>query len=237
MSTSLTGKVAVHASTKPEDTGKTVYAVWAGAGDDINQADPKDSIGAGDLLTFAMVPGTPITTKDIKFDPRHGRVWIHEAYLKFEGGGLSDYLSADVMAPATTLQQTINLDCNIDSDGWVVYVGAGSGTHGLAGTPVLVPRTHSQDGDWDYDGINLVPNISQTGQYKMTAIERSVHRYFNRIPCYGSNATYFSMTSEETSELPVSSGYFIRVNVYNNSNTTWTLSVLTELYRECTVVP
>lgn len=242
----LEGKLAVHSSSKPEPPGSATYAVWAGAGDDITQAEAADSIGTGDLLVFNMNydagfagPGTNIVTKDVKFDPRHGRVWIHEAYLKFENGGLPDYLTSDIMAPATPLQQAVNLDLVVDGDGWVTFApgGVGTGTHGFGGNPSLLPRTYSQDGDWDWDGANLTPNLTQTGGYRINSNEMSVHRYFNKIPLYGSSTTYFTMSSEETAELPVNLGYFIRIKVYNDSNSDWKLSAIIEIYRERTVDP
>ncbi len=236
----LEGKLAVHSSSKPEPTGHETYAVWAGSGDDPSQPDPTDSLGAGDLLMFNMtfdVGGSHVESKDVKFDPRHGRVWIHEAYLKFENGGIQDYLSADIMAPATPMQTSVNLDYYIEDD-WVKYAtGSPAGTHGWAGTPVLIPRTFSMDGDWDWDGTNLTPNFTGTGGYKISSIDRPVHRYFNKIPLYGSSTTYFTMSSEETAELPISMGYFIRINVFNNSNTNWSLSCIMEIYRERTVDP
>jgi hypothetical protein len=233
----LEGKLAVHASAKPEPTGVETYAVWTGSGDDLSEPDETLSIGNGELLAFNMTYGTPVVTKDIKFDARHGRVWAHEAYVKFENGGVDDYLTADIMAPATPLQQAVDLNYIVE-DNWVKYAtGSPAGTHGFAGTPVLIPRSFSKDGDWDYDGTNLTPNFTGTGEYKISSIDRVVHRYFSKIPLYGTSATYFTMSSEETAEIPVSSGYFIRVNVYNNSNSNWNISIIMEIYRERTVCP
>lgn len=237
----LDGKLAVHSSAKPEPDGHTTYAQWTGAGDDLNLSE-EESIGAGELLSFNMAydeSGAHTTHKDIKFDPRHGRVWIHEAYLKFENGGVADYLDADVIAPATPLQQVQDLDYIVE-DGWLKYAPPGSpsgGTHGLAGSPVLVPRSFAHDGDWDYDGTSLTPNFAGNGEYKITTIERPIHRYFGKIPLRGTSATYFTMSSEETAELPVDLGYFIRVCVRNESNSNWNLSIIMEIYRERTIVP
>ena len=233
----LDGKLAVHSSAKPEPEGCTTYAIWSGAGDDPN-LPIEESIGAGDLLSFSMTTGVPVVTKDVRYDPRHGRVWIHEAYLKFENGGTNDYLIADIMAPATALQQAINLDLVVEND-WVKYApgGPGTGTHGWAGTPVLMARTKAKDGDWDFDGTSLMPNFAGNGGYKITAIERIAHRYFNKVPLNGSSTTYFSMTSDETAELPVDAGYFIRISIHNNSDSNWTASVLMEIYRERTYMP
>jgi len=240
-SPSLGDKLLVHSSSKPEPPGVSTFAVWTGAGDDVDQEEAVDSIGSGELLMFNMnydVEGAHIESKDVKFDPRHGRVWIHEAYLKFEEGGIPDYLTADIMAPATLLQQVANLDLIVEN-GWVKpsLSGAGTGTHGFAATPTLMPRPYSKDGCWDYDGVNLIPNVTNTGMYRISDIDRPVHRYFNKIPLYGTSATYFTMSSEETAELRIDLGYYIRINVHNNSNSAWNLSCIMEIFRERTVDP
>jgi len=230
-------KIAVHSSSKPEPSGITTYAVWAGAGDDLDEPDETLSLGAGDLLTFNMsydAGGPHIISKDIKFDPRHGRVWIHEAYLKFEGGGVPDYLDVETFAPPSILQQAVNLDLVIDSDDCVSYSsgGPGSGTHGFAATPFLIPRPYAKDGDWNFDGTDLTPNMNKTGMYRISNVEKVVHKFLNRIPLHGTSSTYFTMTSDESSEL--FAGYFIRISAFNNSNSDWTASCIMEIFRQRT---
>lgn len=222
-------KLAVHTSYKPDVPGLTTYAVWTGAGDDIDNG----VVGDGDLLHFDMVPGQATTTKELKFLPSAGRVWIHEAYLKFTDGGEGDYLTSQIVAPATTLQNVANLDLELDGDE-IKYAagGAGTGTHGFAATPVLVPRKFSMDGFWDYDGTNLTPNPAGTGEYKIFQTKQGIHRYVNKIPCYGTCSTYFSMSSDETTELP--QPYYIEVTCHNVSDTTWHASVIAEIYRQQT---
>ena len=130
----------------------------------------------------------------------------------------------------------VNLD--LELDGTTVKFaasGAGTGTHGFAGTPVLIPRGFSNDGEWDYDGTTLTPNVGGTGKFRISTVDTPAHRFVNKIPCYGDCSTYFSMTSDETAEL--NPGYYIEATVYNTSNTTWHLSVLLEIYRERTVDP
>lgn len=226
-------KLAVHTSYKPRVPGITTYAVWTGAGDDIAGGN----LGDGDLLHFDMTAGNPITSKDIKFDhASFGRIWLHEAYMKFTGAGDGDFITSNIMAEATTLQTSLNLDLVIDGDDIKFAPGGpGTGTHGFAANPVLIPRSFSNDGDWDYDGTNLTPNVAGTGKYKIKTVETPVHRFVNKIPCYGDCASYFSMTSDETAEL--NPGYFIRAEVHNNSNGNWHLSVMLEIYRERTVDP
>lgn len=230
-SDSLIGKLAVHTSFKPHVPNSTTYAVWTGAGDDV--VTVPNVLGEGELLHFNMVPGTSLVIKDIKFSPDFGRVWIHEAYLKFTDGGEGDYISADMVATGVVLQTSVNLDLELDGD-YVKFAagGVGTGTHGFAATPVLIPRNYSKDGDWDYDGTNLIPNMSGTGEYYIKTVDTVVHRYVNKIPTYG-DCPYFSMSSDETTE--ILSGYFLRVNCHNNSNTTWNICIILEIYRERTV--
>jgi len=226
-------KLSVHESTKPTIDGALTYAVWTGAGDDIQTGE----IGDGEVLAFGMTQGVASVSKDVKFDPTHGRVWIHEGYLRYTGAGSGDYVSADVIATATNLQQLANLDLVVDSN-WVKPApgGAGTGTHGWADANiVLIPRSFSKDGDWDYDGSTLSPNLNGDGAYKISDIDRIVHRFINRIPCLGDCPTYFSMSSEETTELP--KNYFLRITFHNTSDGDWTASVLIEIYRERTHVP
>lgn len=230
---SLDGKkLAVHSSPKPDVDGSVTYAVWTGSGDDVDSDPP--ILGGGDLLCFNCVSGTATVSKNVKFDhAAFGRIWIHEAYLKFTGGGIADYISSEVVASASALQTSVNLDLVLDND-LVKYApgGAGTGTHGFAATPVLIPKTFSKDGNWDYDGTNLTPNLTGTGGYDISIVDVPVHRFVNKIPCFGTCETYFSMTSDETAEIP--SGYYMTITVYNNSDTNWNASVIMEIYREKT---
>lgn len=231
-------KLAVHTSYKPK-SDNTTYAVWTGAGDDM--AASPSGLGAGPLLHFDMMPqtGSPYVQQDIsinlEFDPAFGKIWVHEGYLQFQNGGCGDYIDSDVIARGSAVQTAANKILVIENN-WIKYaVGSPNpATHGWAGTPTLIPRSYSMDGDWDYDGTTLTPNLNGTGGYKISDIERVVHRYFNRIPCCGTSP-YFSMTSDETTELP--EGYYIRITAHNVSNTTWMATVMIEIYRERTYLP
>jgi len=234
---SLGDQLAVHQSTKPKVPGKEFYLQWTGAGDDV----VNDLIGDGDLLSFTMTSATPTVTKDIKFSTNFGEVYIHEGYAKWHhdisvDAGLGDHMSAMVMAEASALQQVAALDYVVEDD-WVKYStgGPGTGTHGLAATPVLIPRTFSKDGDWDYDGVSLTPNFTSTGGYKISSIMRTVHRYMNKIPMSGASGSYTRLTSSETAFLPP--GYFIRIIAYNISLSDWNCAFMFEVYRERTAMP
>lgn len=229
-------KLAVHSSNKPKIDNSETYVVWSGSGD--NTID--GSICDGELLEFNMAPGISEKIIDVKFDQTlNGRVWIHEGYLKFENGGSGDHMNAEVISEVTPLQQSVNLDLVVDVDGWISYApgGAGTGTHGFADPTkiVLIPKTFSKNGQWDYDGVSLIPNQTDTGGYKLSTNECVIHRYMNKIPVRGACSSYFSMTSDETSE--IFKNYFLRMSAFNASNTTWHASVIMELFRERTYNP
>lgn len=240
-------KLAVHPSYKPDVDGITTYAVWCGAGDELD--------GNGDVVDGGEIGGGPIlhldcTTADsdvevvAKFHPENGRIWLHEAYIKFTDAPEKSYLSGGIIAYATPLQQLGNLDLVIDDDGVVTFSlgGPGTGTHGFADASkiVLVPRTFSHDGNWNYDPTDLVtpltPNFAGTGEYKIFNKEIVAHRFVNRIPTFGSSP-YFSITSDETTELP--NNYYVRVCARTTDDTTfannWHASVVLEIYRERTM--
>ena len=227
-------KLAVHTSAKPEIEGINTYAIWSGSGDDLN--DLAGGNGQGPLTQIQTEIGVPESYVDIEFNPAYGRVWIHEAYIKFTGGGTGDYMSSVIYAYGVPLQQAVGLDLVV-VDNYITYsaLGPGTGTHGFADPNKisLIPRTFSKDGDWDYDAINgLAPNFTGTGLYKMSDIDQPVHRFINKVPCYGNCASYITMSSDETSEMM--SGYFARMTAHNVSNTEWHISAIMELYREVT---
>ena len=227
-------RIAVHASTKPL-IENTVYAVFTGCGDDMSGTG-----GGGDMLEFSMKNGIPTTSIDVEFNPDHGKVWIHEAYLRFNNGGMGDYIDAGILAKPTKLQQSVDTFLEVDDEGFVTYSVNGTGTHGFADNNiVLLPRTFSMDGDWDYDETNmdnpLVPNFQGKGEYKININERMVHRYVHKVPCVGTCPTYFSLQSSEAARLH--NNYFLRVTANNVSDTEWNASCFLEIYRERTIDP
>lgn len=227
-----TNKLAVQASAKPMLSDNQTYVVWAGAGDDLTTGEP----GGGEALDFMMVPDVPYVSKDLKFHPMHGRVWLNEGYVRYENAGPGDYAEALTIAPASVLQQVANLDLVVENNK-VKYStgGPGTGTHGFAANPVLLPRLFKKDGHWDYsEQTGLVPNFEGTGEYNISDIEQVIYRYFNRIPCHGTTHNYFNMASDDTAEMP--QPYFMRITFHNVSNTTWNAQVFLEMYREDTVV-
>lgn len=228
-------KISVHTSYKPHLPDSWTYAIWSGAGDDANQTP---SIGAGELLSFQLEPGKASHTIDIKFDPTHGRVWMHEAYLKFAGAGHGDYIIGDVVCEPSLLQTSVDLVGNL-VDGWLIPYDAVHNpvapTHGFAATPTLVPRSYSKDGEWNWDAVNgLTPAPEANGLYRIADSEKIAHRYFNKIPVYG-ESPYFTMTSDETTE--IHPGYFIRATAHNVSDTNWHACIMMEIYRQRTHIP
>jgi hypothetical protein len=235
-------KLSVHPSYKPLVDGITTYAVWTGSGDEVDvNGDLVDDglIGDGPLLHFDMATTESIKQLDVKFHSENGRVWLHEAYIKFTDAPEKCYITGYIVAMATPLQQAVNKDLNVDGDGWITYAGVDLGSDGFADPNkiVLVPRTFSHDGDWNYDGTNLTPAAGD-GEYKMTSTERRVHRFVHKIPMFGT-CPYFSITSDETTELPAN--YFIQIICKTTDDTdfagAWHASVLLEIYRQRTYKP
>lgn len=235
-------KLEVHSTFKPDkvDPDSTIYATWIAAGDRVDGSPSDGEIAEGDVLEFDNKTGTPSVTKNIKFHPDNGKVWLHEGYLRFEGGSIGDYIDATIVAEATPLQTSVNLDLVLNGD-FVEYApgGPGTGTHGFAdATKIqLLPRTLAKDGAWNFDGVNLTPSLGspKTGLYNISHVEKTVHQFFAKIPCAGSCPTYFSMSSNDTTELLPN--YMLRVTTHNNSNTDWIASVIVEAYRERTFRP
>jgi hypothetical protein len=237
-------KLAVHPSYKPQIDGLTTFAVWTGAGDEVDgNGDLVDDgeIGGGPLLHLNCGTGVSERSIDVKFHPDNGRVWLHEAYIKFANAPEKCYISGGIGAMPTPLQQSVNLDLEVTGD-WIHLAagGPGTGSDGWADATkiVLIPRSFSKDGDWDYDGVNLIPNTGGTGGYKISNVEQTVHRFVNHIPVFDS-CPYFSITSDETTELPVN--YFVRVTAKTtdgaNFTSAWHASVIMEIYRERTFTP
>lgn len=239
-------KLAVHPSYKPHVDGITTYAVWGGAGDELDGSlDLVDGgeIGGGPILHLGCGTADTEVTKVAKFHTDNGRIWLHEAYVKFDDGPEGAYISGGIVAMATPLQDQANLDLII-TDHVISYApgGAGTGTHGFADADkiVLVPRSFSHDGEWNYDPLGTPPltPAAGDGEYRMYDEDTMVHRFVNRIACRGSSP-YFSITSDETTELP--KHYFVQVSAKKEDNSAfgvdWHASVVLEIYRERTYKP
>lgn len=239
-------KLAVHPSYKPDVDGITTYAVWGGAGDQLDGSfDLVDDgeIGGGPMLHLSCKAIDTEVTAVAKFHTDNGRIWLHEAYVKFDDGPEGAYLSGGIVAMGTPLQQLGGLDLEITNH-VISYAagGPGTGTDGFADADkiVLVPRSFSHDGEWNYDPLGTPPltPAAGDGEYRMYDEDTMVHRFVNRISCRGSSP-YFSITSDETTELP--KHYYVKVSARKEDDTAfgadWHASVLLEIYRERTYKP
>jgi len=227
----LGNKIAVHSSAKPLKANKELYTVWTGAGDDIATG----VIGGGPLIQLTTTVGKPTTSLDVEFDVAYGDVYIHQGLVFWENGGMGDSIDMFVTAHPTQLQTVSNLDLIVENN-LVKYApgGPGTGTHGFAANPVLLSRSASKDGNWDYsEATGLVPNLAGTGLYDISDVERSVHRYVNKLIVKGTGETL--LRSDETAYIPP--GYFIRITLNNGSNTTWGFGCMLEIFRETTYIP
>ena len=203
-------KIWVHESPKPEIAGKQFITQWVGKGDDTTN----HIVGGGALMKVDAVQGNAMTELDIEFDPVFGDVYLHEGYIQWSDAGIGDYLNISIWAKATPLQTSTNLDYEISSNKIILASGgAGTGTHGFNGNPVLVPN-RDETGHWDYDSVNgLTHNGTTTGMYDMFDIEQEVSRYVNGIPLYQTSTEYVQIQNADAALLP--NDYFIRLQ-YNN---------------------
>lgn len=227
-------KIWVHSSAKPVIDGKMFYSQWVGSGDD----EQNGLLGQGPLGVVQNTQGTPKSYVDFKFSSEFGDTFIHEGFASWQNAKLGDYLNALIIAEGSHLQQMVNLDFIIDEEGYVLYspLGPGTGTHGFASAPYLLPRSFSHDGDWDYDEINgLRPNWTKTGGYKISQNESIIHRFINRVPVLGTSATPTRLVSEDTFKIP--HGYFLRLECVNVSDSDWSAAFFITVYRERTFQP
>jgi hypothetical protein len=238
------GKLYVHSSSKPNVEGKTFYDVFTGRGD-----CPDDgTLGDGPLCVFNFDQATPsgspaaIPSRSqihhMEFIPSFGEVWLHGGYFSYVNAGVGDTITAYIMAgPSLVTDQLPSKQLVVDGEGWITAaVGSPNpGTHDFAATPNLIPRTFSQDGDWDYDGTNLIPNLSGTGLYKININEKPVNRYVDDVPIIGSSNGYVKLGSSEAAHIP--SGYHIDVVVTNVSGNAMQVAAIAQIYRERTFQP
>lgn len=221
-------KLWVHESSQPVVPGKQLFTIWSGAMDDTTGGN----IGDGDPTIITTAVSTATSTIRVNFIHDQGLVYIHEIYAMWANAGLGDHFSVYVMADPSPLQQSTNLDLEIVSNKISpASGGAGTGTHGWNGSPVLVTN-NTGTGDWDYDGSTLAGNTG-AGAFDAHDIEMTVQRYLNKVPVYGTSNGYTRFTSFDTSRLPP--GYFANLVVNNVSDTIWSLFTFMVIYRENTL--
>ena len=225
-----TSKHTIHESSRPQIIDKSFHTYWSGAGDDM--ATP--TIGGGPLLAVDVLATDTIKSVDIQFHKDYGDVYLHEGYIQWENAGWGDCICVEVHALATPLQQSVNLDYEIDASVKIKEAsgGPGTGTDGLNGDPVWVPNP-AGTGWWDTDGVTATFSAAQTGAYDWYTIEILTNRFMNMVPVYGSSSNYVMLQSADTTLLP--NGYIVRVKAINNSATAWKAWMFMTLYREQTV--
>jgi hypothetical protein len=223
-------KVWVHQSPKPESKSNQMYAVWAGASDDLVTGE----IGAKGHIAIQNEVGVPHKIEDYHFVEDAGGIYIHEAYFMWADAGFGDCFSVEVHAIPSVLQTQANLDLVLAGERVAMAPGgAGTGTHGFASNPVLVPNG-SNSGHWNYSSEEgLTPNMSATGDYDIRTVDTHVHTFMNQIPVYGTCQGYQVFKSHDSARLPV--GYYFRVKTHNASNTEWKLFLVASLFRSRTV--
>lgn len=222
-------KLAIHESSRPLIPGKKFQTYWTGSGDEMGTP----IIGGGAVLTVETEVDEAITSVDVEFHPSFGDTYIHEGYVQWDNAGWGDCISVEVIAKATPLQQSTDLDYELD--GYKIRYasgGAGTGTDGLNGTPVFVLSSDTT-GWWDLIDGSPSFNATQTGKYDWYTVEVPVSRFINKVPVYNSSSSYVMLQSADTTLIPP--GYVIRISAFNSSNTVWKAWMLMTLYRERTV--
>lgn len=223
-------KLQIHESSRPDDETKSYTTVWQGAGDDtVNHI-----IGGGPLLQLDMTAGTTSAYVDAFFDPVYGDTWLHEGYAMWENAPWGSWLDVAAYLPATPVQTSSNLDYELDGNRLKIASGGpGTGTHGLAGTPIPVPNYYGT-GYWNFDGSSLTP-AAGNGAHDLWITERAVSQFLNRVPLFGTSYTYFMLQSADSARIVPPT--FLRIGATSDGSAAWKISFFLTLYRERTVPP
>lgn len=225
------GRHRILASTKPVLPGKILYFYWAGVSDDIS--DPtKVGVGEGNAIFLDVEAGDTTKSVDLKYGNfSHGElVYIAGGAFQWEDTTFGDAISMVVMASATPTQQSVNLDYNVDGDDRLIATAPGTGTHGLAGTPVFVPH-YCNKGYWNLTAdFQAEFRPAADGMFDWYTTEREAARFVNQLPLFGTETKGLQLSSPETSQLPA--GYFLRITCHNGNGTAWKLTGSVMLYRE-----
>jgi hypothetical protein len=224
------GRNRVLASTKPVIPGKIMYFYWTGVGDDVSGANTV--VGAGPLIQITVGSQDTDVDLDLYFgNYKHGElVYIAGGAFQWQDTTFGDTISMKVMADATPTQQSTNLDFNVDGENRLVATAPGTGTHGLAGTPVFVPN-YCNNGYW-----NLTPELtaefapSGDGMFDWFTTEQEAATFVNQLPLFGTETKGLQLSAPETSQLPA--GYFLRVTCHKGGSNGWKLTGSVMLYRE-----
>jgi hypothetical protein len=210
--------------------GKILYFHWTGVSDDVSGANTV--VGGGQSCIVELGAQDTSKSVDLHFgNYKHGElVYIAGGAFQWENSDFGDLISMIVMASETPTQQSTNLDFNVDGEDRLVATAPGTGTHGLAGTPVFVPN-YCNKGYW-----NLTPEWQpefvpgMTGMFDWFTVEREAARFVNKLPLFGTETKGMQLSAPETSQLP--HGYFLRVECENGGGGGWTLVGSVMLYRE-----
>ncbi len=83
--------------------------------------------------------------------------------------------------------------------------------------------------------LYLASNLTGTGGYHISQLDKVIHRYVNKIPTRGICENYIPLTSHDTSKIP--NNYCLELTAHNVSNTSWWADIFLEIYRERTCEP
>ena len=220
-------KLKVASSPKPESETKSYFSCWSNSGDDVIN----HIIWGGDKLSFSFSPGINKIEKRLYFDPVFGDVFIYSGCCMWKNGNEGDSMYAGLWGPATLLQTHVNLNLVLEGTR-VKYSedGPGTGTHGFASNPILIPNK-TRSGYWNYSPVTgLVPDLTGNGKYDIFTEEKEVFRMINGLEFFGNSNGYIDIKGLDSVQILYP--YFIKVVFETNGNSNLYASCYLCLYRE-----
>ena len=230
------GKLRVLASHKPIINGRETWNYFTSAGDVVASG----IVGNGERMQVICTSGTPVSETDFEFLNNAWPsefVYIFGGAIAWEGPKRGDCFNLEVRAKPTPMLDAVtgsgmglSADYNLDEDR-IYFAGPGSGTHALAGLPIMV-QNFKHNGYWDLDKVNMVPfpNTSMTGDFDWHTSDVKVGNFISDLLVQGNN--YTPAIIDATESAPVPFGYYFRLRCHNNSDSDWSLWGFLRMYRE-----
>ena len=215
-----------------------IFLYVSSAGDDItNQVR-----GAGALLVFKSETEEDIVKYAQFMDPAYEA----DAIVQYSGadhnGTNSDYLTIEVIAPASVVvaNGTNTGNCNVVNHVIVPAAGDGAYDINLETAAIPVPAKDAEDkpnGYWDYAFTfigkgAITPNVGGTGGYHLLDVEQTLLRHGNKCVLLGAGNICVSMLPiEPKAVLPHWKG---KVTVHNYGHTGLKVAVTLKVGRKVT---
>lgn len=220
-------KLQIHESSRPDTKNKQYISCWSSTGDDV----VNHVLWGGNSVNIVVDENDTEKYADMKFDPVFGDTWVREGYASWQNVAFGSMISVSVYAEKTNLQTSFGLNLILEGD-LIKYSpsGPGTGTHGFASAPVLVPNYFS-NGWWDYDDIlGLQPNLSGSGKFDIYNVEKEIMRFINKVYINGTNYNYFRLESKDICKVVYP--YFLRFKFTNVPGNSAKILFFASLFRE-----